>query len=392
MEQEEKPWENLLVVGVSQEEVSSAERALHLVIFSVGGGAALVGMFLSFMLSLGMRRQISHLAEGTRQATQEELAGDIPVTSTDELGELAESFNTMTRSLREKTRLLQEEKDRIAANADFLSMIVHDIKAPLTGVRLTIETLQDETLPADINHKLQGIIESSEGLLLHLHNVLDISRHELGQLKLQPEEVYVGFIIQRLLNHYTEMAKNQGISLTALAVPTLPPVWADERYLDRVLFNLMANSLEATPAGGHIEILAQVGSLVGAPAVEIIVADSGCGIEPKNLENLFEKYLKRGSHRAGGSGLGLYICKTIIEAHHGKIWAESQPGQGTQMHLLIPQKEKSIRKTPTSSHPGTIMRTNVVSDLETRYFLQDQGNQRLLRRRTFVRRTNKPAD
>ena len=191
LEQEEKPWENLLVVGVSQEEVNSAERALHLVIFGVGGGAALVGMFLSFMLSLGMRRQITHLAEGTRQAAKEELAGDIQVTSTDELGELAESFNTMTRSLREKTRLLQEERDRIAANADFLSMIVHDIKAPLTGVRLTIETLQDETLPADINHKLHGIIESSEGLLLHLQNVLDISRHELGQLNLQPEEVYV---------------------------------------------------------------------------------------------------------------------------------------------------------------------------------------------------------
>jgi signal transduction histidine kinase len=213
-------------------------------------------------------------------------------------------------------------------------------------VRLTIETLQDETLPADMNHKLQGIIESSEGLLLHLHNVLDISRHELGQLKLQPEEVYVGFIIQRLVNRYTEMAKNQGISLIAQANPTLPPVWADERYLDRVLFNLMANSLEATPTGGKIEISAHVASIDSNPALEIIVADTGCGIEPKNLENLFEKYLNRGSHRAGGSGLGLYICKTIIEAHHGKIWAESQPGQGTKMHLLLPQKGEFHQDKP----------------------------------------------
>jgi methyl-accepting chemotaxis protein len=92
LEQEEKPWENLLVVGVSQDEVSAARRALHLVIIGVGGGAALVGLILSFLLSLGMRRQIAYLAEGTRQAAREELAGDIPVTSTDELGELAESF------------------------------------------------------------------------------------------------------------------------------------------------------------------------------------------------------------------------------------------------------------------------------------------------------------
>jgi signal transduction histidine kinase len=223
---------------------------------------------------------------------------------------------------------------------------VHDIKAPLTGVRLTIETLQDESLPADINYKLQGIIESSEGLLLHLHNVLDISRYELGQLKLQPEEVVVGFIVQRLVNHYTEMANNQGITLSTQAAPDLPPVWADERYLDRVLFNLMANSLEATPAGGHIEILAQTGSIKDTPAIELIIADSGCGIEPKNLENLFEKYLKRGTHRAGGSGLGLYICKTIVEAHHGKIWAESQLGQGTKMHLLLPQKGELNQEIP----------------------------------------------
>lgn len=341
LEQEEQPWENLLVVGVSQDQVNAAERALHLVIFSVGGGAALVGLSLSFLLSLGMRRQIFHLAEGTRRAAQEELAGDIPVTNRDELGELAESFNAMTRALREKTRLLQEERDRIAANADFLSMIVHDIKAPLTGVRLTIETLQDESLPPEISHKLQGIIESSEALLLHLHNVLDISRYESGQLKLQPEEVYLDFTIQRLINQYSNMANNQGITLQALIPPTLPPVWADERYLERVLFNLIANALEATSPGGRIEIAARSLTLDnGAAAVEIIVGDTGCGLDPDDLKNLFQKYPGRGSysrkHRAGGSGLGLYICKTIVEAHHGQIWAESQPGQGMKMHLVLP--------------------------------------------------------
>lgn len=345
LEQEEKPWENLLVVGVSQDEVSAARRALHLVIISVGGGAALVGLILSFLLSLGMRRQIAHLAEGTRQAAREELAGDIPVTSTDELGELAESFNTMTRSLRDKTRLLQEERDRIAANADFLAMIVHDIKAPLTGVRLTIETLEDESLPPDINHKLHGIIESSEGLLLHLQNVLDISRYEQGQLILQPEEVQVGFAIQRLLHHYTAMAERQGVSLTTSIPFDLPTLWADERYLDRVLFNLMANALEATPPGGQISIAAHLSSLNGGPAVEILVADTGCGIPNEDLAHLFEKYQRQGSHRVGGTGLGLHICKTIITAHQGQIWAESKSGQGTQIHILLPL-------SPTTSPGG----------------------------------------
>ncbi len=338
LEQEEKPWENLLVVGVSQDEVSAARRTLHLVIMGVGGGAALVGLSLSFFLSLGMRRQIAHLAEGTRQAMQEELAGDIPVTSTDELGELARSFNTMTRALREKTRLLQAERDRIAANADFLSMIVHDIKAPLTGIRLTIETLEDESLPPEINQKLQGIIESSEGLLLHLQNVLDISRHELGQLNLQPEEVHLGFTIQRLFQQYNEMAKRQGIALQAALPPDLPTVWADERYLERVLVNLLANSLEATAAGGQISISAREAELAGLPAVEIIVADTGCGLPPESLATLFEKYRRQGSHRLGGSGLGLHIVKTIVAAHHGQIWAESEVGKGMRIHILLPQR------------------------------------------------------
>lgn len=347
LEQEEKPWENLIVVGISQKEVRAAENTLYLVIFGVGGGSALLGMFLSLLLSQGMRRQIVHLAEGTRQATQEELAGDIPVTSDDELGELAESFNTMTRALREKTRLLQEERDRIAANADFLSMIVHDIKAPLTGVRLTIETLQDEDLPPEMNHKLQGIIESSEGLLLHLHNVLDVSRYESGQLKLQPEELAPAFCIQRIINQYAQLAHSQGVTLQAHLPPDLPQIWADERYLERVLFNLIVNALEATPQEGEIQVLAKANATDGGRAgVEIIVADNGYGIEPERLTKLFQKYPGRSSldssHRAGGSGLGLYICKTIVEAHQGMIWAESQPGQGTCIHLILPAAPQDI--------------------------------------------------
>ncbi len=83
-------------------------------------------------------------------------------------------------------------------------------RLPLTGVRLTIEALEDETLPPEIHHKLQGIIQRSEGLLLHLHNVLDLSRFESGRLALRPEPVPPGFIIQRLLHHFGALAQHQG--------------------------------------------------------------------------------------------------------------------------------------------------------------------------------------
>lgn len=343
LEEEEKPWENLIVVGVNRRELDLTLRALKLVIFGVGGAAALIGGLLSFWLSSGMRRQIACLAEGTRQAARAELAGDIRVTSRDELGELAESFNYMTRALREKTRLLQEERDRVAANADFLSMIVHDIKAPLTGVRLTIEALQDETLPPEIHQKLQGIIQRSEGLLLHLHNVLDLSRLESGRLALKPEAVLPGFILQRLLHHFSPLAQRQGVSLTATPAPDLPPIKVDEPSLDRVLSNLLVNALAATSKGGEIQLLAQVLPGSNSQEVEIMVLDTGCGLSPDEKEHLFEKY-RLSPHQSGGVGLGLYICKTLVEANQGRIWVESEPGQGTKFHLIF----------PAASTPGSI--------------------------------------
>jgi len=334
LEEGDKPWESLIVVGVSRRQLDPTLLTLKLVIFGVGGAAAIIGGILSFWLSSGMRRQIAHLAEGTRKAALEELAGDIPVTSRDELGELAESFNAMIRALRDKTRLLQEERDRVAANADFLAMIVHDIKAPLTGVRLTIEALEDETLPPEIHHKLQGIISRSEGLLLHLHNVLDLSRFESGRLALRPEPAPPGFIIQRLLHHFGALAQHQGVNLVAPPPsPDLPPIMVDEPSLDRVLANLLVNALAATPAGGRI----QVQVLCGADhrEVELIVADTGCGLGPEDQEHLFEKYRDSGN-KHDGSGLGLYICKTLVEANQGRIWVESAPGEGATFHLALP--------------------------------------------------------
>jgi signal transduction histidine kinase len=354
LEEGDKPWESLIVVGVNQRELGPTLLMLKLVIFGVGGAAAGIGVFLSFWLSSGMRRQIAHLTEGTRKAATEELAGDIPVTSRDELGDLAESFNAMTRALREKTRLLQEERDRVAANADFLSMIVHDIKAPLTGVRLTIEALEDETLPPEIHHKLQGIIQRSEGLLLHLHNVLDLSRFESGRLVLRPEPVPPAFIIQRLLHHFGALAAHQEVNLVATPPPALPPIMVDEPSLDRVLANLLVNALAATPRGGVIQVQALPGA--DRREVEIIVADTGCGLSSEDQEHLFEKYrLSRNKH--DGSGLGLYICKTLVEANQGRIWAESAVGRGATFHLALPAVRED-ESAPAPEGPPAIPETS----------------------------------
>ena len=356
LEGEDKPWENVILVGVNRRELDSTLNTLKQVTVGVGVASALLGALLSFWLSFGMRRQIAHLAEGTRQAATEELAGDIPVTSRDELGELADSFNTMTRALREKTLLLKSERDRVAANADFLSMIVHDIKAPLTGVRLTVESLEDETLPPEILAKLKRIIRQSEGLLLHLQNVLDLSRHESGMLALRPEAVPLGFVVQRLFQRLSPIARPQNVTLRAQFDPGLPAVQVDEPSLERVLANLLINALAAMPQGGEITVTGKLTSGTGPSQVELVVADTGRGIAPEVQEHLFTKY-RQGRSGAGSSGLGLYICKTLVEINGGRIWVDSQTGQGARFHLTLPvaNGEQESPETAVAQPPAGLM-------------------------------------
>jgi signal transduction histidine kinase len=212
---------------------------------------------------------------------------------------------------------------------------VHDIKAPLTGLRLTIEALEDENLPPGLHHKLQGIIERSEGLLLHLHNVLYLSRYESGLLALHPEAVVPSSVIQRLFHHFTPLAEHQEVTLLSSLAPDLPPIQVDEPSLERVLANLLVNALAATPAGGQIEVAGQTLRGPNHPEVQITVTDTGRGISPEDQAHLFEKYQYHHNH-GGGSGLGLYICKTLVEANHGRIWLESKVGQGSTFHMALP--------------------------------------------------------
>jgi signal transduction histidine kinase len=116
--------------------------------------------------------------------------------------------------------------------------------------------------------------------------------------------------------------------------PELPTVQVDEPSLERILANLLVNALAATPAGGEIRVEGR--QLNGPlPQVELTVADTGRGISPEDREHLFEKFRLRRT-QGDGSGLGLYICKTLVEANQGRIWVESETGRGTVFHLAFP--------------------------------------------------------
>ncbi len=218
--------------------------------------------------------------------------------------------------------------------ADFLSMITHDIKVPLTVILGYTEMLTDPEpppgqIPPDI---LTRIRESGETIHALVCNFLDLSRIEAGRMTLDPRSFDVQGMLAHAVEHYESTARRKGIAL-ALDGDPLPPLIADESQLQRVVANLLANAIKYTPRGGRITIRTEREN----GRVLISFEDTGRGIPADELPHLFEKYRRvREQKRTEGTGLGLFIAKTIVGAHGGDIRVESTPGVGSTFTLVLP--------------------------------------------------------
>jgi signal transduction histidine kinase len=218
--------------------------------------------------------------------------------------------------------------------ADFLSMITHDIKVPLTVILGYTEMLTDPEpppgeIPPDI---LTRIRESGETIHALVCNFLDLSRIEAGRMTLDRRPFDVREMLAHSLEHYESTARRKGIEL-ALEGDRIVPLVADETQLERVVANLLANAIKYTPSGGRVTVA------VGRENGQAMIAfrDTGRGIPADELPHLFEKYRRvREAKRTEGTGLGLFIAKTIVEAHGGDIRVESTPGTGSTFTLLLP--------------------------------------------------------
>jgi signal transduction histidine kinase len=218
--------------------------------------------------------------------------------------------------------------------ADFLSMITHDIKVPLTVILGYTEMLTDpEPPPGDVpTDILTRIRESGERIHALVCNFLDLSRIEAGRLRLDMRPFDLRAMLNNTMEQHGASARRKGLSLK-LAGEALNEVVADELQLERVITNLLANAIKYTPSGGSITV--STGHREGR--ISVAVQDTGRGIPPDELPHLFEKYRRvREAKRTEGTGLGLFIAKTIVEAHGGDIRVESAPGAGSTFTLLLP--------------------------------------------------------
>lgn len=223
---------------------------------------------------------------------------------------------------------------------DFISNISHELRTPLASLKALTETLQEGALedPPAARRFLQRMETEVDALSLMVSELLELSRIESGRVPLQMEDTSPCDLIHQAVERLRLQAERAGLILQIECDPDLPPVLADAKRLEQVLVNLLHNAIKFTPMGGTILVRATPQS-DDRLQNEILfsVRDSGVGIPPEDLARIFERFYKADRARTGGgTGLGLAIARHLVGAHGGKIWAESQRGEGSTFYFTIP--------------------------------------------------------
>jgi len=234
--------------------------------------------------------------------------------------------------LYERTRSLDRLK------SEFVAVVSHEIRTPLTSVKGAVELLADEHYftNSDQQVKLLTIAHANaERLLVLINDILDFSRLESSSLPMSLELQRLEPIVTQVAQNLRTQLEERRLQLETRLAPGLPEVMVDSHRIGQVLTNLMSNAIKFSPAGGRIVITAEPWN----GCVRVGVRDHGEGIAPQDLPKLFRKFSQIDSsatRKAGGTGLGLVICKGIIEQHGGQMAVESTPGEGSTFFFVLP--------------------------------------------------------
>jgi len=224
---------------------------------------------------------------------------------------------------------------------DFISNVSHELRTPLASLKALTETLQDGALAdPDAGSRFLGRISTEVDALTQMaQELLDLSRIESGQVELILAPLAPKSLITSAADRMKMQAERAGLKLSVKCEDDLQNVRADKSRLEQVLVNLIHNAVKFTKPGGDIVLEAGT-ALFGksvSGGVRFAVRDTGVGIPAENLSRIFERFYRVDKSRTGsGTGLGLSISKHIIEAHGGKIWAESEEGRGSVFYFEIP--------------------------------------------------------
>jgi signal transduction histidine kinase/CheY-like chemotaxis protein len=232
--------------------------------------------------------------------------------------------------------------------SEFLASMSHELRTPLNAV-IGFSDVLLERMFGDLNERqeeyVRDIRDSGRHLLELINEILDLSKVEAGRMELEPAAVSLPELLEYALAMVRERAARNGIALTLEVAPEIGVIWADELKLKQVVLNLLSNAVKFTPDGGSVNVRAEV---AGAEA-QVVVRDTGIGIDAAHHERIFEAFQRGGREaRSEGTGLGLTLSKRIVELHGGRIWMSSRPGAGSTFGFAVPVGQDVPEQVPAA--------------------------------------------
>ena len=249
--------------------------------------------------------------------------------------------------------LYERTKELDRMKSEFVAVVSHEVRTPLTSIKGSLELLGDErfhVLPPPQKELLSICQANTERLINLINDILDFSKLESSKLSLQFESVDVGRLVPEAVDHIRNLAAMKGIAIDVHMEGSAGVIDADPMRIAQVITNLLGNAIKFSPENGKIEIWAR-----GDDAeVTVDIKDHGKGIAPRDLSRLFQRFAQLDSsttRKAGGTGLGLVISKGIVEQHGGKIWVESTMEKGSTFSFSLPRERSTVDDPEDATTP-----------------------------------------
>jgi signal transduction histidine kinase len=272
-----------------------------------------------------IRDGLASVGAGERDVT-------IATSARDELAELADAANVMISRLRSEEAARRQSD---AARRDLVAAVSHDLRTPITSLRLLAEAVGDDVVDGEVRRAyLERMRTHIDILSTLIDDLFELSRLEAGDISWSLEQVPLAELVGETVDAMRLEAEAKGVSVDVEVADTLVAARGNPEKLQRVLFNLIQNAIRHTPADGSVVVRAES----VADRVEIEVADSGDGIAPEERERVFTAFYRGGADAArsgGGAGLGLAVSRAIVEAHGGEIWLPDSSA-GTRVRFSLP--------------------------------------------------------